>query len=54
MSSLQQDEPASGPLRGIRVIDFTMATAGPLATMLVAVGADVIEVETPHVPSPSR
>ena len=44
MSSLHH-EPAGGPLRGIRVIDFTMATAGPLATMLLAVGADVIKVE---------
>lgn len=45
MSSLQHDEPAGGPLRRIRVIDFTMATAGPLATTLLAVGADVIKVE---------
>ena len=40
---------ATGPLRGVRIIDLTHALAGPFSTMLLAdLGADVVKVEAPH------
>jgi crotonobetainyl-CoA:carnitine CoA-transferase CaiB-like acyl-CoA transferase len=44
-----QTEKRSGPLNGIKVLDFSRAYAGPFATMLLAdMGATVIKVEPPE------
>src|SRR5262249_59868533 len=43
------------PFEGIRVIDVTHVLAGPVATYQLAVlGADLIKVEHPDEPDPSR
>lgn len=40
--------PASPPLEGVRVVDFTSAMAGPACSMLLAdFGADVVKIEAP-------
>src|ERR1051325_3834482 len=40
-----------GPLKGLRILDFTRLLPGPLATMLMAdMGADVIKVENQDPP----
>ena len=40
-----------GPLKGIKIIDFTRLLPGPLATMFLAdMGAEVIKVEDPDSP----
>ncbi|HRG89130.1 MAG TPA: CoA transferase [Chitinophagales bacterium] len=44
-------KPATGPLVGVKIIDFTRLLPGPLATMFLAdMGADVIKVEDPDNP----
>ena len=45
----------TGPLKGLRVIDFTIAWAGPMTTRSLAyLGAAVIKVEAPGRPDPWR
>ncbi|MFM2306890.1 MAG: hypothetical protein RLZZ367_1559, partial [Bacteroidota bacterium] len=44
-------KPQTGPLAGVKIIDFTRLLPGPLATMFLAdMGADVIKVEDPDNP----
>ncbi|MFF3667965.1 CaiB/BaiF CoA transferase family protein [Microtetraspora malaysiensis] len=47
--------PATPPLSGVRVLDLATLFAGPMAAMLLGdYGADVIKVEHPAKPDPSR
>ncbi|MBC8091632.1 MAG: CoA transferase, partial [Pseudonocardia sp.] len=49
------DTPATGPLAGIVVADFSRILAGPYATMLLAdLGATVIKVEGPPLGDDTR
>ncbi|GAA4288361.1 CoA transferase [Georgenia daeguensis] len=48
-------DPARGALAGLRVVDASTLFAGPLAAMhLGDMGADVVKVEHPRKPDPSR
>lgn len=49
VSSAWATTPASGPLAGVRVLDFSEIIAAPFSTMLLAdMGADVIKLEPPE------
>lgn len=43
--------PASGPLRGVRVVEFAGIGPGPFACMLLSdMGAEVVRIDRPETP----
>ena len=48
-------EPMTGPLSGMRILDFSRLLPGPWATQLLgALGADVVKIEQPGIGDLSR
>lgn len=48
---MPDNQPATGPLAGLRILDLTRLLPGPLGTMLMAdMGADVLKIESPKNP----